>query len=160
MNDEATTKTPAAVSRRDLLLAAGALASAAAAGPALADGHGSAGHDHAAHAPRHPALLEAVEACTATGRRCISHCLTSFEEGDSSLAVCARRVHEMVAICDAMETLLASNSAYAKGMASVCRQACEDCSAECRKHADKHQECKACMDACDALIPQLEQLTA
>lgn len=156
MSEQRERREAGALSRREILVGAGALAGAAAGGSAWASGE----HDHASHAPRHPELLQALEACLSTGRRCVSHCLVTFEEGDSRLAVCARKVHEMLAICSAMTVLTASNSVYARELAKVCAQACEDCAAECRKHADDHRECRDCMEACDAVLPMLRQLTA
>jgi Cys-rich four helix bundle protein (predicted Tat secretion target) len=144
------------VNRRGLLIAAGALATAAAGGSAWAETK----HDHSAHASQRPKLLAALGVCTSAGTACVSHCLASFREGDTSLADCASKVHEMVAVCSAMETLVASNSTYAEAMAKVCLAACEDCAAECRKHAEMHQECRACMEACEGVIPGLKKLAA
>ncbi len=148
------------VSRRELLIGAGigagALATLAASGHARAAGH----HDHAQHAPQRPELLKALEECTSTGRRCVSHCLTTFAEGDTSLADCARAVHEMVAVCEAMETLTISNSSHLAVLAKACVDVCETCRAECEKHAKMHKECRECMEACDRLLPRLEQVAA
>lgn len=144
------------LSRRNLLVGAGALATVAAAGSASA----ATGHEHAKHAPQRPALLEALEDCNATGLRCISHCLVAFGEGDTTLAACAGSVHEMMAVCSAMATLTASNSSHSAALAKVCAQICEACAAECRKHAEMHRECRDCMEACEAVLPQLEMAAA
>lgn len=146
----------ATFSRREMIVAAGALASAAAAGPAFA----KAEHDHSKHAPKSPALFEALEDCGSKGQLCISHCLVSFTEGDTSLAECASKVHEMAALCAAMSSLVASNSSYVRGLAKTCIEACGDCAAECEMHADQHRECRACMEACQAVIPHLKKLAA
>lgn len=156
MSMERESREGGVVSRRDLLVGAGALASVAVGSSAFAAGK----HDHATHAPKRPKLLESLEACTTTGRLCISHCLVTFQEGDTSLAACAAKVHEMMAVCSAMETLVASNSSYAEGMARVCIEACKDCAAECKKHADEHRECRDCMEACRAVVPLLKELAA
>ena len=140
------------ISRRDILLGMGAVATAACAGPAVA---AMPEHDHSKHAPQQPDLLDATNNCTDTGQRCIAHCLTSFREGDVSLADCASKVHEMSAICGAFSYLLAANSGYVKAYAAVCEQACRDCEEECRKH-DEHVECKACADACADLVDQIK----
>jgi len=71
------------------------------------------------------------------------------------VAITAAKVHEMQAICGAYSYLLAANSGYSKAYAGVCRQVCEDCEKECRKH-DKHIECKACADACAAVVEHIE----
>jgi Cys-rich four helix bundle protein (predicted Tat secretion target) len=145
------------LTRRNVLVAAAAFASASLAGGSA---WAAEKHDHATHAPQDPKLVEALEACNSTGRLCVSHCLASFREGDTALAACAAKVHEMLAVCSAMSTLAASNSTYAPGMAAICAKVCQDCSAECKKHAAEHQECKACMEACDRVVPLLKQLMA
>ena len=85
----------------------------------------------------------------------VSHCLVSFTEGDTELAVCAKKVHEMQAICGAFSYLLAANSVYTKAYASVCEQVCEDCEKECKKH-EKHVECDACAKACAEVVDQIK----
>jgi Cys-rich four helix bundle protein (predicted Tat secretion target) len=156
MSNERTRASEKAVTRRDLLVSAGAAAAVAASGSAWAAGD----HDHKSHAPKHPDLLEALEDCTATGRRCVAHCLVTFREGDTSLADCAASVHEMMAVCAAMETLVASNSGHVPAMAKVCASVCEDCMAECEKHAKMHRECRECMEACKRLLPELKKVAA
>jgi len=79
----------------------------------------------------------------------------SFTEGDTTLADCASKVHEMQAICGAFSYLLAANSEYIKEYASVCERVCEDCEEECMKHKE-HVECKACGEACAALVDQIK----
>lgn len=145
----------AGLSRRDLLAGAGAFAAVLATGSAHAGD--MPGHRHEDHAPRHAGVLDAANACLDKGQRCIAHCLTAFREGDTSLAVCASRVHEMAAVCQAFSYHLASNSKYVKDLAAVCRQVCKDCEDECRKHADKHQECKDCGEACEAIVAAIDR---
>ena len=90
-----------------------------------------------------------------TRQRCISHCLKSFQEGDSELADCAAKANEMHAICDAFSCLVTSNSEYVKSYAKVCEQVCADCEKECLKHK-KHKECKACAVACADVVDQIK----
>jgi Cys-rich four helix bundle protein (predicted Tat secretion target) len=139
------------LSRRELLLGLGAVAAAAGAGNVMA---AMEGHDHSRHTAQQPDVLAATNDCLDRGRRCIAHCLVSFREGDTSLADCAAKVHEMQAICEGFAYLLASNSTYVKAYAGVCEQACRDCEKECRKH-EKHIECTACADACAELVDQI-----
>ncbi|MEA3275428.1 MAG: hypothetical protein U9Q81_09125 [Pseudomonadota bacterium] len=94
------------------------------------------------------------------GQQCAAHCLVAFQEGDTSLADCARKVNEMLPICKAFSYQLASNSPYVKTLSAVCRQACEDCEVECRKHEDKHVECKDCAEACAQLVSAINRLSA
>jgi len=147
-----TGQKPAEISRRELLIGMGAAAAAAYTGSAVS---AMPGHDHSKHTAQQPDLLNAVNQCTDKGERCIAHCLVSFQEGDLELADCAAKVHEMQAICGAYSYLLAANSGYSKIYAAVCKQVCTDCEKECRKH-EKHRECKACADACAAVVEQIE----
>ncbi len=141
------------INRREVLLAMGAAATAAYAGPAAA---AMKGHDHSTHKPQHPAVLDATNECTDKGQRCIAHCLVSFIEGDTELAKCASKVHEMQAICGAFSYLVAANSEYSKEYTKICITACEDCEKECREH-DEHFECKDCAEACAALVKAIKK---
>lgn len=145
-------KLTAGMSRREILLGMGAVATAAYAGAAVS---AMPEHDHSKHSAQLPDLLDATNNCLDTGQRCIAHCLTSFREGDVELADCASKVHEMQAICSAFSYLLASNSEYVKAYAVICEQACTDCEKECRKH-EMHIECKACADACVEIVDQIK----
>ncbi len=141
------------INRRDVLLALGAAASAAYAGSAAA---AMTGHNHSKHTTRYPAVLDAANNCLDKGQRCIAHCLVSFVEGDTTLAKCASKVHEMQAICGAFSYLLAANSVYLKEYASICTAACEDCAKECRQH-DEHHECRECAEACESIVKAIGQ---
>jgi Cys-rich four helix bundle protein (predicted Tat secretion target) len=147
-----------AISRRALLVGAGVL------GAALATGAGVAGdapgHRHEDHAPKNPDVLDAVNGCVVKAQQCAAHCLVAFQEGDTTLADCARKVNEMLPICKAFSYQLAGNSPYVKALSAVCRQACEDCEKECRVHEDKHVECKECADACAQVLAAIKTLSA
>ncbi len=140
------------ISRRDVLLGMGVAASMAYAGSATA---ASKEHDHSKHSTQNADLMDAVNGCTDKGRRCISHCMVSFTEGDTELAECASKAHEMMAICGGFAYLVASNSSYVKEYAKVCEKVCIDCAKECNKH-DQHKECKACADACDDVVDAIK----
>ena len=140
------------ISRRDVLLGMGAVASMAYAGSVSA---ASKEHDHSKHSTQLTDLMDAVNNCTDKGRRCISHCMVSFTEGDTELAECASKVHEMMAVCGGFAYLVASNSSYIKDYARVCEKVCADCAKECRKH-EKHIECEACANACDDIIDAIK----
>ena len=141
------------ISRRDVLLGMSAAASMVYAGSASAAA--SKEHDHSKHSTQLTDLMDAVNNCTDKGRRCISHCMVSFTEGDTELAECASKVHEMMAVCGGFAYLVASNSSYTKDYAHVCEKVCADCAKECRKH-EKHIECEACANACDDIIDAIK----
>ncbi len=153
-----TTNENQGISRRDILIGAGAVATALASGAVYAADH--AGHRHEDHAPRYPALLDAVNQCLDKGQRCIAHCLVSFREGDISLAACAAKVHEMEAVCNGFSYLVTANSSYSKDYAKICKTVCSDCEKECRKHEDKHTECKECADACAQIVKSIDAVYA
>lgn len=140
------------LSRREVLLGIGAVATAAYAGAAVS---AMPEHDHSKHSAQQPDLLNAANNCLDKGQRCIAHCLVSFKEGDMQLADCASKVHEMQAICGAFSYLLAANSDYVNAYATVCETVCKDCEKECRKH-EEHVECKACGDACAEIVDQIK----
>lgn len=151
-----------AISRRDLLIGAGAAAM-------LSSGvihatehmHGDhAGHLHEHHAPKHEDLLQAVNSCLDKGQRCISHCLVAFKEGDLTLAECAAKANEMLAICDGFSYLVTSNSQHSKAYAKICKAVCAECEEECEKHKDKHQECKGCAEACANVVEVINKVFA
>lgn len=140
------------ISRRDLLLGMGAAATMAYAGSVSA---ATKEHDHSKHSTQLTDVMDAVNDCLDKGRRCIAHCLVSFTEGDTELADCASKAHEMMAICEGFAYLVASNSSYTKEYSKLCAKVCEDCAAECKKH-DEHKECKACEDACNDLVDAIK----
>jgi Cys-rich four helix bundle protein (predicted Tat secretion target) len=136
------------ISRRDILLAMGAAASVACTGSAAA---AMPGHNHSKHTTRYPDVLDAANTCLDKGQRCIAHCLVSFMEGDTTLAKCASKVHEMQAICGAFSYLLAANSEYSQEYSGICVAVCEDCAKVCREH-DEHHECRECAEACESIV--------
>lgn len=142
-----------ALSRRDVLLAMGAAATTAYAGSAVA---AMPGHDHSKHKPQHGKVLDATTACLDKGQRCITHCLVSFVEGDTELAECASKVHEMHAICNAFSYLVAANSEYSRDYAGICVAVCEDCEKICREH-EEHFECRDCADACEDVVKAIKK---
>jgi Cys-rich four helix bundle protein (predicted Tat secretion target) len=152
---EQAASTPA-ISRRTLLVGASAAGTALATGLALAGD--APGHRHEDHAPKNPDVLDAVNNCVVKSQQCIAHCLVAFQEGDTTLADCARKVNEMSPICEAFSYQLAGNSPYVKALASVCRQACGDCEAACREHEDKHVECRECAEACAKVVAAIDTL--
>jgi Cys-rich four helix bundle protein (predicted Tat secretion target) len=154
-----------AVSRRDLLIGAGAVASVAVAGAAIAgteEGtHAMAGKYSEAQAyKKHVALVAATNECIAKGQACISHCMETFVAGDTTMGKCAFAVQQMLPVCTAMAYLAAYDSKRLKPMAETCVGVCEDCEKECRVHQEHQPECRACADACAALIKEAKKLLA
>ena len=106
------------------------------------------------------ALIAAAGDCVAKGNACLAHCLVLLGEGDKSLADCAKSVNQMLPLCGALQTLAAQGSQYVVGLAKVALESCSECEKACRKHADKHTECKACMEACVECAKQCKAVLA
>lgn len=167
--NQATLKFEQGISRRDLLLGAGAVASAVVAGSAFAApetgmpvGAKKMQHhySHAAAYKKHVALTAAANDCTAKGEICISHCLETFLTGDTTMAECAFAVQQMLPVCAAMAQLSNSDSKHLAAMAKTCIGVCEDCEKECRAHEEHQPECRDCADACAALIKEAKKALA
>ena len=139
------------MNRRDILTILGA--SICSAVPVAAE------EDHSAHmqaaglvaAPTvNGKLIDAASDCIKAGQACIAHCMASFAAGDTSLVACARIVDQMLSVCGTLQKLASAGSPRLADMARVALAICDDCEAECRKHADHHATCKACAEACKA----------
>jgi|GEM_PF-426397 len=102
------------------------------------------------------ALVNTIADCIAAGRVCLSHCLRLLGSGDTSMADCSKAVSDMLAICQASESLAAANSKHLKALAKVCIDGCTDCAKACTPHVGHHAECKACKEACDATIEAMK----
>jgi Cys-rich four helix bundle protein (predicted Tat secretion target) len=149
------------VDRRSLLAAGAgaALASAFAVNAPAAAQHQHGGHGANYTPPKHPALIRTALDCVHTGDLCLHHCYQAFEAGDTSLAVCARRVQELVAACSALARLASLDAKHLAEFAAVTAKICRDCETECRKHA-QHKPCTDCGAACAACAKECDKLKA
>jgi Cys-rich four helix bundle protein (predicted Tat secretion target) len=137
--------------RREVVVGAAAVVAAAAlASPART----ARGAEAAAAA----SLSERAGNCVQVGEECLSHCLGMFSSGDTSLAACARSVHEMIPICTALARLASLESKHLKALSGPCATVCESCERECRKHEKDHEVCRACADACKDLQAALAKV--
>jgi Cys-rich four helix bundle protein (predicted Tat secretion target) len=119
------------------------------------EGHGDVPAT-AADAGVDTALVNTIGDCISAGRVCLSHCLRLLGSGDTSMADCSKAVTDMLAICQASESLAAANSKHLKALAKVCIDGCTDCAKACTPHVGHHPECKACKEACDATIEAMK----
>jgi Cys-rich four helix bundle protein (predicted Tat secretion target) len=142
--------------RREMLGAIGALAVAGVATGAFAA-------DHSHHHPggsKYQALAAAAGDCVTKGDACLAHCLVLLGDGDKTLAACAKSVNQMLSLCGALQKLAAQNSKHTAALARVALNACTECEKECKKHENKHAECKACRESCTECIKQCKAATA
>ena len=98
-------------------------------------------------------VVNTAAACIKAGEVCLAHCIKELSTCNTSMANCNRRVHEMLATCNAMLRLAAMRSDLARKFAALCAEACANCEAACAEHRahwahGMHLECKACFEAC------------
>lgn len=131
------------MNRRELLYTAGTAGAALAVSDVLL---AKGGHKH--HEDKNTNLISIASDCVNKGEICLSHCLTELGAGRKDMAECAVSVREMLATCETLVKLAASDSKYLKKMAALCEDVCKNCAEMCKKHAKLHSTCKDCMDSC------------
>lgn len=148
--------------RREALKTVAATLATALSGAALAAGDHDHPHDHApaGMAKRNAALIATSADCLKTGEACLAHCLYLLGNGDKSVAACAQSVNELLASCTALMKLAGQDSRFVPAFAKVTAEVCASCEKECRKHADHHEECKACAESCAACLKECRKLAA
>ena len=146
------------MNRREMLLSAVAMATAATAGRAIAGEHAHMMmHDHMAMSPRNDKLIAVAADCVVKANNCLQHCLDLLGQGDKSMAACARTSSEAAAICTALQQLASAKSKHLPQLAKAAMDICKECEDECKK-TEKHPECKACGEACAACYKECKAL--
>ena len=102
-------------------------------------------------------LLDALRTCVAKGELCQAHCQLQLASGDKEFGHCMAAVTDMLEVCRATASLVARQSPHAREQVLACVAVCKECSAACAEHKahfahGMHMECKACMEACDAMV--------
>lgn len=141
--------------RRELLVAAGGIAAAAALGK-LEGTALAAEHRHDNHA-RNAGVVDTALDCVKTAEACLNHCLDVLATGDTSLANCAKSVTELKIYCTALYQAGLYNSGHLKEIAAISEKVCGECEKECRKHS-KHKTCSDCADACARCIKECRKM--
>ncbi|MDX2309302.1 MAG: four-helix bundle copper-binding protein [Hyphomicrobium sp.] len=104
--------------------------------------------------PKNAKLVDAAFDCQKAGQACIEHCIDLMASGDASLKDCMRSVEVMLPTIAALAKHAAFDSKRLKAVATLCRDICQDCEGECKKHEEKHALCKACRESCTACIKE------
>jgi Cys-rich four helix bundle protein (predicted Tat secretion target) len=144
------------MNRREMLLAGIALASTAMVNKAHAAANEHEDHHHVASA--NTGLVAAAANCVQKGQVCLNHCLTLLGEGDKDMAACSKSVSQMLVMCRALQQLANQESSYLPRLAAIARDACKQCEEECKKHADKHEACKACGESCATCLKECKKI--
>ena len=145
--------------RRKILLGAAALATGLASESALSSsdkGH----HDHHHQKNPYTEIIDAALDCIKTGQACNDHCIQLIKAGDTTIADCMDVLAENLAMCGALAQMASYQSTHLAELAKVCIATCKDCEKECRKHEDKHEECKACAESCKECIAACKKIVA
>lgn len=146
------------MNRRELLLGGMALAGAAMVGNAQAAEHDMSMHAHHHGAAADETLARAAADCVQKGQVCLNHCLELLGQGDKDMASCARSVNQMLALCGALQQLANQHSKLLPKLATLAVDACKECADECKKHAEKHDSCKACGESCAACAKECQKI--
>lgn len=155
--------------RRDFLTGAvtTAIALSGAVASSRADAHDEHAHEAAAGgaaAQSDPRLAKIVETsldCVKTGDACIRHCVELLGGGNTALKECLQTALDMTAVCRSMAQLASQATAQTKTLrayVAACAQYCRDCAAACKKHAEHHAACKACLESCNRCVEACESL--
>lgn len=150
-----STEQKATLTRREVLMGAGAVLVAAGAPNVFAE----SGHHHGHHS-KHGKLVETTLHCMRDGEACLDHCMSFFKQGDTSMADCAASVTEMLAMCNAMQKMASYDSKHTGQLARVCLDVCRACEKQCNKHAKKHEVCAACARSCKDCIRECKKIAA
>lgn len=146
------------MNRREVLLGGVALASAAIANRVQS---AEVNHEHHHHdMSANTALITAAADCVQKGQVCLNHCLDLLGKGNKEMADCAKSVNEILALCGALQGLANQESVYLPKLAKVAMDACNKCEEECKKHADKHEACKACGESCAVCYKECKKIAA
>jgi len=141
--------------RRNFLATSGLLALAAAPGVA---GAASGSKEHQHESGKYADLIEEALHCIKTGNACGAHCISDMRSGSTELLECLVRVRELVVACQALVAIAGYDSDHLKTFAAATIKVCDTCEAECRQFEDKHDECKACADACVACREECKKI--
>ncbi|WP_043471969.1 four-helix bundle copper-binding protein [Arthrobacter sp. Rue61a] len=92
------------------------------------------------------ACFECAQVCSSCADACLG------EDMVAELTTCIRTDLDCTDICGATGTILSrqtgTNTDIVRAMLEACRTACAVCAEECEQHADMHEHCKICAEAC------------
>lgn len=91
-------------------------------------------------------LMSALSDCIAACNYCADECLQ--EEHVKEMVNCIRTDRVCAAVCTALYQIAATSYTNSADLLQVCIRVCEECEAECAKHAHMHEHCSRCAEAC------------
>lgn len=100
--------------------------------------------------------IEACLMCAATCNYCASSC--TREKDVNMMAQCIQKDMECAAICYSAAELMSLGSSRAPTICQLCAEICDECAAECEKHAFRH--CQECAEACRKCAAECREMAA
>lgn len=104
------------------------------------------------------ALVACAQACTACADACLS------EDSVAELRACIRSDLDCADVCETTARVLSRQTAYdadvTRAVLEACIQMCRTCGNECASHAEHHEHCRICADACRECEQACSQLLA
>ncbi|MCW2607250.1 MAG: hypothetical protein JWO60_1943 [Frankiales bacterium] len=104
------------------------------------------------------AAIDAANQCAVVCSACASACLS--EGGD--MATCVRDDLDCADICTTTARVLSrlnrSDKQLTLSLLATCIEACVECSGSCAPHAEHHEHCRLCAQACGAAEQALQAL--
>jgi len=92
------------------------------------------------------ALSDCAQACTACADDCLS------EQIVQELAKCIRLDLDCADVCTATLRVVSRQTEYdanlTRPLLKACAAACRSCGDECMRHAEMHEHCRVCAEAC------------
>jgi len=108
-------------------------------------------------------LLSAITeigSCAQVCNTCADACLN--EKNVQSLAGCIRLNLDCADICTATAAMLSrltqAPMEHIRMQLKACVKACEECGAECDKHASHHEHCSVCSKSCRSCVSACNEL--
>ena len=99
---------------------------------------------------RYQACIEACSNCAMACETCAASCLR--EDDVKMMARCIELDRDCADICATTGAVLSrqtgNNVETTRALLEACRTACKTCGDECASHAEMHEHCKICADAC------------
>jgi hypothetical protein len=107
---------------------------------------GTAAFDAGALAATIDALSDCTEACTADADADLS------EQDLLEMVKCIRLCQDCADICAATSNVISRQTDYDSGVTrpllEACVLICKSCGDECEQHAQRHDHCRVCLEAC------------
>jgi hypothetical protein len=95
--------------------------------------------------------IDAANECAVVCSACASACLS--EEDPASMATCVRDDLDCADLCGVtarhLARLNASDKQLTTSLLAACIEACVQCASSCAPHADHHDHCRLCQQACN-----------